>query len=115
LEVQRPTVYRAVGCRDCRNTGYHGRHAIFEWMDIDNDLRQLVLKNVSAGEIAAQAKRNGLRVLSEDGWRLVRAGITTPEEVLRLTKDTSISNLAPEAEPKPAVEVQAPRKSNVPA
>ena len=106
------TVFRAVGCRECRNTGYHGRHAIFEWMDIDNELRQLVLKNVSAGEIAAQAKKNGLRVLSEDGWRLVRNGITTPEEVLRVTKDQSVSNLAPEAAPKPTVEVQAPRKSN---
>jgi type II secretion system protein E len=106
------TVFRAVGCRECRNTGYHGRHAIFEWMDIDNDLRQLVLKNVSSGEIAAQAKKNGLRVLSEDGWRLVRAGITTPEEVLRVTKDQSVSNLAPEAAPKPTVEVAAPRKSN---
>jgi general secretion pathway protein E/type IV pilus assembly protein PilB len=109
------TVFRAVGCRECRNTGYHGRHAIFEWMDIDNELRQLVLQNVSSGEIAAQARRNGLRVLSEDGWRLVRAGITTPEEVLRLTKDTSVSHLAPEVAPKPAVEVQAPRKSNVAA
>ena len=106
------TVFRAVGCRECRNTGYHGRHAIFEWMDIDNELRQLVLKNVSSGEIAAMAKKNGLRVLSEDGWRLVRAGTTTPEEVLRVTKDQSVSHIAPEAAPKPTVEVQAPRKSN---
>ena len=106
------TVFRAVGCRECRNTGYHGRHAIFEWMDIDNELRQLVLKNVSSGEIATLAKRNGLRVLSEDGWRLVRAGVTTPEEVLRVTKDQSVSHIAPEAAPKPTVEVQAPRKSN---
>jgi general secretion pathway protein E/type IV pilus assembly protein PilB len=87
-------VFRAVGCRECRNTGYHGRHAIFEWMDIDNDLRQMVLKNCSAGEIAEVARRNGLRTLSEDGWRLVRAGITTPEEVLRVTKDQAL-NFAP--------------------
>jgi type II secretory ATPase GspE/PulE/Tfp pilus assembly ATPase PilB-like protein len=106
------TVFRGVGCRECRNTGYHGRHAIFEWMDIDNDLRQLVLKNVSSGEIAAQARRSGLRVLSEDGWRLVRKGITTPEEVLRVTKDSALNNIAPEAEPKPSVEVQPPRKSH---
>jgi type II secretion system protein E len=107
-------VYRAVGCRECRNTGYHGRHAIFEWMDIDNPLRELVLKNVSSGEIAAQARRSGLRTLNEDGWRLVRAGITTPEEVLRVTKDQTVSNLVPEAAPKPTVEVSAPRKSNAP-
>jgi hypothetical protein len=84
-------------------------------MDIDAQLRQMVLQNCSSGEIAAAAKQHGLRVLSEDGWRLVRAGVTTPEEVLRVTKDQSVSNLAPEAAPKPTVEVQAPRKSNVAA
>ena len=106
------TVFRAVGCRECRNTGYHGRHAIFEWMDIDNDLRAMVLKNCSSGEIAQVARRNGLRVLSEDGWRLVRAGITTPEEVMRVTKDQALNNVAPEAEPKPVIEVHAPKQAH---
>lgn len=106
------TVYRAVGCRECRNTGYHGRHAIFEWMDIDNELRELVLKNVSSGEIAAQARRAGLRTLNEDGWRLVRQGVTTPEEVLRVAKDQAVNHLVPEAAPKPAIEVQAPRMNH---
>src|SRR5579863_2289889 len=41
------TVFRGVGCQACRNTGYHGRHAIFEWMDLTNDIRQMVLKNAS--------------------------------------------------------------------
>jgi general secretion pathway protein E/type IV pilus assembly protein PilB len=107
-------LFRAVGCRECRQTGYHGRHAIFEWMDIDAALRELVLRNVSSGEIAAQARRSGLRTLSEDGWRLVRAGLTTPEEVLRVTKDQAVSGLLPENAPKPTVEVAAPRKSNAP-
>jgi general secretion pathway protein E/type IV pilus assembly protein PilB len=106
------TVFRPVGCRECRNTGYHGRQAIFEWMDIDNDLRQMVLKNCSSGEIAQVARRNGLRVLSEDGWRLVRAGITTPEEVMRVTKDQALNNVKPEAEPKPTIEVHAPNKAH---
>ncbi len=106
------TVYRAVGCRECRNTGYHGRHAIFEWMDIDNKLRELVLKNVSSGEIAAQAQRAGLRTLNEDGWRLVRQGVTTPEEVLRVAKDQAVNHLVPEAAPKPAIEVQTPRMNH---
>ncbi len=105
-------VFRAVGCRECRKTGYHGRQAIFEWMDIDNDLRAMVLKNCSSGEIAQVARRNGLRVLSEDGWRLVRAGITTPEEVMRVTKDQALNNLTPEAEPKPTIEVHAPKTAH---
>jgi len=83
-------VYRAVGCRECRDTGYFGRHAIFEWMDIDNEIRRLVLQNRSADEIREAARRAGMRTLAEDGWRLVRLGITTPAEVLRVTKDQSI-------------------------
>ncbi len=80
-------VYRAVGCQACRQTGYHGRHAIFEWMNTNNEIRQMMLKNCSSGEIREAARRNGFRTLGEDGWRLVRAGVTTPEEVLRVTKD----------------------------
>ena len=83
-------VYRAVGCRECRQTGYHGRRAIFEWMDSNNDLRRMILKNASADELREAARRAGMRMLAEDGWRLVQSGITTPEEVLRVTKDQSV-------------------------
>jgi len=85
-------IFRAVGCRACRQTGYHGRRGIFEWMDTSNEIRQLILKNASSGQIREAAQRNGLRTLSEDGWRLVRGGITTPEEVLRVTKDQSLND-----------------------
>jgi type II secretory ATPase GspE/PulE/Tfp pilus assembly ATPase PilB-like protein len=85
-------VYRAVGCQECRGTGYHGRHAIFEWMDLNNEIRQLVLKNASSGEIREAAVRNGLRSLSDDGWRLIGQGVTTVEEVMRVTKDQTLSN-----------------------
>jgi len=84
-------IYRAVGCRECRNTGYHGRRGIFEWMDTSSDIRQMILKNCSSGEIREVACRNGMRTLAEDGWRLVKQGVTTPEEVLRNTKDQSMS------------------------
>jgi len=85
-------IFKAVGCRACRNTGYHGRHGIFEWMDMNNPIRELILKNASSGQIREAAIRNGLRSLGEDGWRLVRLGITTPEEVMRATKDQSMAN-----------------------
>lgn len=89
-------IFRAVGCRDCRNTGYHGRHGIFEWMDMNSEICEKILKNCSSGEIREAALRNGLRSLSDDGWRLVRQGITTPEEVMRATKDQSMGNGAKE-------------------
>ena len=79
------TIYRSVGCRECRNTGFLGRHAIFEWMDTDSEIRQLILKNASSDLIAEAARKAGMRTLAEDGWRLVRLGITTVEEVLSVT------------------------------
>ncbi|MFM7102150.1 MAG: GspE/PulE family protein, partial [Verrucomicrobiota bacterium] len=82
-------VYRAVGCRDCRQTGYHGRRGIFEWMEATPEVRRLILKNASSGEIREAALRAGMRTLGDDGWRLEREGVTTPEEVLRVTKDQS--------------------------
>jgi len=79
------TIYRSVGCRECRQTGFFGRNAIFEWMDSDNEIRQLILKNSSSDLIRDAARRAGMRTLAEDGWRLVRLGITTVEEVLSVT------------------------------
>lgn len=83
-------IFRAVGCRECRNTGYHGRRAIFEWMDTDPEIRRLILKSVSSDVLREAARRSGMRSLAEDGWRLVRLGLTTPEEVLRVTKDQAL-------------------------
>jgi type II secretion system protein E len=78
-------VYRAVGCRECRQTGYHGRRAIFEWMDSNTEIRTLILKNSSTDAIREAARRAGMRTLAEDGRRLVEEGITTIEEVLSVT------------------------------
>ena len=79
------TIYRSVGCRECRHTGFYGRHAIFEWMDADSEIRQLILKNASTDQMRDVARRAGMRTLAEDGWRLVQQGITTVEEVLSVT------------------------------
>ncbi len=84
--------YKGVGCPECRQTGFHGRQAIFEWMDINNEIIELLLKNSSAVIIREAAVRNGMKSLSDDGWRLVREGVTTPEEVMRVTKDQTLFN-----------------------
>ncbi len=102
------TIYRSVGCKQCRQTGFFGRHAIFEWMDSDNEIRQLILKNSSSDLIRDAARRAGMCTLAEDGWRLVRLGITTVEEVLsvttakevaRTTRNESLDGLAKETAP----------------
>jgi type II secretory ATPase GspE/PulE/Tfp pilus assembly ATPase PilB-like protein len=78
-------LYRAVGCSACRQTGYQGRRAIFEWMDTNAEIRQLILKNDSTDSIRDAACRAGMTTLADDGCRLVRDGVTTIEEVLSVT------------------------------
>ncbi len=78
-------LYRGVGCRECRHSGYAGRVGIFELIRLNNDLREMVLQRMSAGQILKECIRNGHRVMRQDGWAKVRAGVTTPEEVLRVT------------------------------
>ncbi|HXI71148.1 MAG TPA: GspE/PulE family protein [Verrucomicrobiae bacterium] len=79
------TIYKSVGCRECRHKGFFGRQAIFEWMDSDEEIRQLILKRASTDQVRAAARKSGMRALAEDGWRLVAAGLTTVEEVLSVT------------------------------
>jgi len=95
------TIYRSVGCRECRNTGFTGRHAIFEWMDADAEIRKLILTNASSDVIREAARRGGMRSLADDGWRLVRQGLTTVEEVLSVTtaKEVERSHQSTEAVP----------------
>jgi general secretion pathway protein E/type IV pilus assembly protein PilB len=106
-------VYRAVGCRECRQTGYHGRRAIFEWMDSSSEIRTLILKNSSTDAIRDAARRAGMRTLAEDGRRLVEEGITTIEEVLSVTTVHEMeSGESKAAHPAPAAngtEVALPR------
>jgi general secretion pathway protein E/type IV pilus assembly protein PilB len=103
------TIYRSVGCQECRHTGFFGRHAIFEWMDSDNEIRQLILKNASSDLIRDAAQKGGMKTLADDGWRLVRMGITTVEEVLSVTTAKEVERTtrkqlpdAAEKEPTPA-------------
>jgi type II secretory ATPase GspE/PulE/Tfp pilus assembly ATPase PilB-like protein len=100
-------IYRSVGCRECRNTGFHGRHAIFEWMDTDNEIRQLILKNASSDAIRDAARRAGMKTLADDGWRLVRLGLTTVEEVLSVTtaKEIARTTTTGAVPPPPAMDL----------
>lgn len=86
------TIYKSVGCRECRNTGFHGRQAIFEWMDTSNEIRQLILKNASSDVIREAALRDGMTTLAQDGWRLVQLGVTTVEEVLSVTTAKEVTH-----------------------
>ena len=77
--------YRAEGCFQCRNTGYKGRNGIYEIMAVDEEIRELTLNGASADQIKRAAIKNGMRNLRYDGIRKAMQGMTSVEEVLRIT------------------------------
>ncbi len=77
---------RGMGCEDCRQLGYQGRLAIYELLVLNEALRPLILGRAASSTIAARAIEQGMRTLRIDGWNKVKAGITTIEEVLRVTQ-----------------------------
>jgi type II secretion system protein E len=81
------SLYKGQGCPNCQGTGYRGRIGIFEMMVVTDDLRSLITENASARELRRVASRQGTTSLRDDGFRHVREGRTTVQEVLRVTKD----------------------------
>jgi type II secretory ATPase GspE/PulE/Tfp pilus assembly ATPase PilB-like protein len=79
--------YRGAGCEQCFGTGYHGRNGIFEMMQINDELRQMIMQNRDAAALTECARRYGMRNLREDGWAKVAQGVTTVEEVMRVTQE----------------------------
>jgi len=80
-------IRRGKGCMFCGNTGYKGRVAVFEILQVTDEMRKAVLENASFERMKAIAKKAGMRTLREDAVSKALRGITTIEEVLRMTKD----------------------------
>jgi len=80
------TVYRAKGCDACFQTGYLGRSAIYELLILDDDIRQLIMKSSDSSTIKALAVEKGMQTLRQDGAVKVLKGITSVEEVVRVTQ-----------------------------
>jgi general secretion pathway protein E len=76
---------RGRGCAACRHTGYRGRTGLFELLLVTDEIKQALLKSPNAGALREIAQAQGMTTLRRDGWRKVQAGITTVEEVLRVT------------------------------
>ncbi|MBV8845400.1 MAG: Flp pilus assembly complex ATPase component TadA [Bryobacterales bacterium] len=80
-------VCKGAGCDHCFGTGFRGRVGIFELMELNEELRGVIMRNEDASKITACARRHGMRNLREDGWLKVRRGVTSPEEVTRVTQE----------------------------
>jgi general secretion pathway protein E len=79
--------YRGAGCEACFGTGFTGRVGIFELMELNDEIRRKIMAGADAMDLTQAAKRNGMRSLREDGWLKVREGITTVDEVMRVTQE----------------------------
>jgi len=80
-------VYHGKGCKECSNTGYKGRTGIYEILLLNDEIRKLIVDKSSSNIIKEKAVKTGMRTLMQDGWDKVLAGITTPEEVIRVTQE----------------------------
>ena len=79
-----PTLYRAGGCPTCSQTGYRGRMALHEVMEVTEDIERLAVARSATDEIARAARSRGMATLRDDGWLKVASGMTSIEEILRV-------------------------------
>ncbi len=78
-------IYRGQGCDYCNHSGYKGRTALFEIMTLDDEMRELVMKNASTQVLRAQSRKRGMRSLRQSGLMAILDGVTTIDEVVRET------------------------------
>jgi general secretion pathway protein E len=86
-QLEGKTLYRGKGCPACSETGYRGRTGIYEILLVSEAIRQLIMKKADSTTIGRKAVEEGMRTLREDGARKVIAGITSLEEVVRVTQE----------------------------
>ena len=99
-EIDSTRFMRGAGCEECRQLGYQGRLAIYELLVLNEGLRPLILNRSSSTTIAQKAMEQGMRTLRTDGWNKVKGGITTIEEVLRVTQiEEHLDSLAEDKKP----------------
>ncbi|HEU0204787.1 MAG TPA: ATPase, T2SS/T4P/T4SS family, partial [Burkholderiaceae bacterium] len=79
--------YRAVGCPACGNSGYIGRTGIYELLTVDDDMRLLIHNGANDTELRRTAEKSGMLPMRADAMRWVAAGLTSQEEVLRVTRE----------------------------
>jgi type II secretory ATPase GspE/PulE/Tfp pilus assembly ATPase PilB-like protein len=90
-DVNQPIkIYHGKGCEECGDTGYHGRVGLYEVMELNNKLKDLILKKANEHEIETAAIASGMKTLEHDGIAKILAGITTPEEVYTVSRTSEV-------------------------
>lgn len=89
-------MYEAKGCEKCQHTGFHGRIAIYELLGVTEAIKELILAKAPASSIWRKAIEEGMQTLQQDGWQKVSQGLTTVEEILRVTQQDEILRVTKE-------------------
>lgn len=84
---ERNTVFEPAGCDVCTRTGYKGRRALFEVLEVDEEIEGAIVRRENATQIRNISLSKGMKTLREDGWAKVFAGVTSVKEILRVTED----------------------------
>ena len=79
--------YKSPGCDQCNKEGYHGRIGIYEVLEVDEDIQKLIAEKATSEEIEESARKKGMFTMAEDGFIKAVQGITSIEEILRVTKE----------------------------
>ena len=87
IEFKSDLIYRAKGCEECKDTGYKGRAVVAEVLVVDDEIRALISKSASAGEIEDYARKNDMSTIFDSGIKLINEGITSFDEVCRISVD----------------------------
>jgi type II secretory ATPase GspE/PulE/Tfp pilus assembly ATPase PilB-like protein len=85
MQEMNHTIYGPSGCEQCRNKGYKGRMGIFEILEIDDEVRHMINKDLTSPQLRKRARELGMRTLREDGIRKVQSGMTSASEVISVT------------------------------
>jgi type IV pilus assembly protein PilB len=93
-ELEGATFHKGAGCSRCGDTGYRGRLGIFEMLEMNTELRELAFNRAPTSELRRAAKASGMRSLAGDGKNKILKGITTPEEVVRITQAEGVLEMA---------------------
>ncbi len=87
MPPQSNVVWEPLGCDSCAKTGYKGRRALFEVLEVDEEIETAVVQRANATEIRALSLSKGMKTLREDGWAKVFKGVTSVKEIMRVTED----------------------------
>lgn len=99
-DISDATFFRPVGCEKCRYTGYHGRTAVYELVKLNESFRRLIINREPANILRKEAMKDGMKPIRLDGWHKVKHGITTTDEVMRVTMEDEFDSFIPATESK---------------